>query len=173
MASYEFDKGVPIPTEIVRPGVNMEMLKAMEVGESKHWPAAEAKKAARFYRVAKKLGIPILIRKVGKEDARGPGIRLWKVDPEAKAARQATQESDAIARSEATALAKASKPVKAPAVKKSAPKKAAGTKASGIEPAKPKRDRSKEASTVARKAKFNPKLPSTPAAKKAAEAAAS
>jgi len=33
----------------------------------------------RFYRVAKKLGIKILIRKVGAEDPQGPGVRMWRI----------------------------------------------------------------------------------------------
>ena len=45
--TYEFDKAVPIPTSVERLGVNIEMLRAMQPGESKWWDETEAKKAAR------------------------------------------------------------------------------------------------------------------------------
>jgi hypothetical protein len=165
--TFEFDKGVTIPTSFERGGVNMDMLKAMAIGDSVWWPASDYKKATRFYRVAKRLGIPIVVRKVGATDTRGAGVRMWRVE-----AKDATP--DAIANSEAKALAKAAQATQPPAAKKAAPKaakKAAAVKDSGLQPAKPKRDRSKD---KPRKPKPKAEIPSTPAyrARKAAEAAA-
>jgi len=129
--TYEFDKAVPIPTSVERLGVNIEMLRAMQPGESKWWDETEAKKAARFYRVAKKQGIPIVIRKVGKTDPRGPGVRMWRgeggppavvnsVDPIAAAAEAA--ERTAKPKRKGGVAKKVAKPAKAP--KKAAPKTA-------------------------------------------------
>lgn len=116
--AFAFDKSIPIPTTTVRQGVNITLLKAMSPGDSKWWPVADQKKATRFYRVAKRLGVPIVIRKVDENDPKGAGVRMWRVDGEGKGA-------DPIA---AAAAAAAPKTRKAPAkkaakvAKKKAPK---------------------------------------------------
>jgi hypothetical protein len=107
-SQYEFDKGIAIPTTTARQGVNMDMLRAMPVGTSKWFSPKEQKRATRFYRVAKKLGITIVIRKVDKTDPRGAGVRMWRVD--------AKPALDPIAAAEKAARSK----------KKAAPKKAPG-----------------------------------------------
>lgn len=137
---FTFDKAVPIPTTTVRQGVNIDMLKSMDIGDSKWWPVGDEKKATRFYRVAKKLDIAIVIRKVGEGDPRGAGIRLWRVDPTAK--------GDLIAAAEKAAAKKAVAPKKAAA--KVSPKKAAPKKAAPKKPARRSTD----------------PIPSTPAFKK-------
>jgi hypothetical protein len=73
------EKNVPIPPVVTKQGVNVVMLAEMEPGDSRWWSSDDAKRTMRFYRVAKKLGIKILIRKVGSEDPQGPGVRMWRV----------------------------------------------------------------------------------------------
>lgn len=127
---YDFDKGIPVPTTVERVGVNIELLKAMPVGESKWWPEDETKRAARFYRVAKKLGIGILIRKVGSSDPRGPGVRMWRTtegpapvgDPLLAAAERATKAAKRPAKGGGSKAPKKTAPKAAKAVKKAAPK---------------------------------------------------
>ena len=77
------EKGVPIPPVLVKQGANIALLTGMEVGDSVWWDLAEAKRAMRFYRVAKKLGLKILIRKVDENDPQGPGVRMWRMAEEA------------------------------------------------------------------------------------------
>jgi hypothetical protein len=128
---YEFDKAIPIPTSVERVGVNIELLRAMQPGESQWWSEADAKKAARFYRVAKKLGVPIVIRKVGKTDPRGAGVRMWR-----REGGPAVVPMDPLVAAAEAAARKAKKPAaKKPAAKKAIKtKRAAGTN-SGLEPA--------------------------------------
>jgi hypothetical protein len=116
---YEFDKGVDIPTASSRTGVNVDLLRAMPAGTSKWFSTKEVKRATRFYRVAKKLGIVILIRKVGKEDPRGAGVRMWRTDATRDAAHDpiAAAERKAVKR---PAKKAAKKPV--PKAKKKAAK---------------------------------------------------
>ena len=132
MAKSEFDKDVPIPTSTARSGINIEMLKAMEPGESRWWPVEELPKATRFYRVAKKLDMSIVVRKVGSTDPRGPGVRLWRVtekpargtvvDPIAAAAAKAAPKKKAPKKKAPKTAPKKKVAAKKP-VKKSAPKK--------------------------------------------------
>jgi hypothetical protein len=167
--TYDFDKAVPIPTAVERVGVNIELLKAMEPGDSQWWSEDEAKKAARFYRVAKKLGIPILIRKVGDKDPRGPGVRMWR------------QEGGEIVVADpiAAAAQKAAAAVKAPRqLPKGVPaKKNASAVDSGLLPAKHKAAPKAKAVAKAprkprpsevKKKKLVAGVPSTPAALKRA-----
>ena len=84
-SSYEFEKGVEIPAAAARSGVNIDLLRAMPVGVSIWFSTKDAKKVTRFYRVAKKLGVTILIRKVGREDPKGSGVRMWKMAGSKKA----------------------------------------------------------------------------------------
>ena len=128
---YEFDKGVDIPATSARQGVNIDLLRAMPVGTSKWFGAKEVKKATRFYRVAKKLGITIVIRKVTKEDPRGAGVRMWRtegrvaVDPiaaaEKRAARKSPTKNRAKPKPKAKAKKKAVKPKRAAKRKPKAP----------------------------------------------------
>jgi hypothetical protein len=155
---HEFDDNVALPTSTVRQGSNIEMLKQMKIGQSKWWPLDDMKKATRFYRVAKKLGLGIAVRKVDDTDARGEGVRLFRIDKEedpiAAAAREAAAAVQPKAVKKVAKLPVKKMPMKkVPVVKKSAPK---------------------------RKVKGNAEIPSTPAytkkqlaaaAKAAAEAA--
>lgn len=172
--TYEFDKAVPIPTAVERVGVNIELLRAMQPGESKWWSVEDAKKASRFYRVAKKLNIPIVIRKVGANDPRGPGMRMWRneggaapVDPIAAAAEAAAKK---VAKKPLPKTSfKESKAAKKPA-KKAAKVSLAET---GILPAPHKKEPRKPRPSELAKRKFVEGVPSTPAALKKAQAAAS
>jgi hypothetical protein len=157
--TYDFDKEVPIPTTVERVGVNIEMLKAMEPGDSKWWSEADAKKAARFYRVAKKLGIPILIRKVGAADKRGPGVRMWRNDG------GIVVPADPIAQAAEKAARAVKKAPKVPTPK--GKKKAAPIPDSGLLPAPVKAPRKPRPSELAKK-KLVAGVPSTPAALKRA-----
>jgi hypothetical protein len=76
---YDFEKGIEVPAAAARSGVNIDLLRAMPVGVSIWFSTKDAKKVTRFYRVAKKLGVTILIRKVGREDPKGTGVRMWKM----------------------------------------------------------------------------------------------
>lgn len=160
--AYDFDKGVPVPTAVERVGVNIEMLKAMEPGESKWWSEEEAKKAARFYRVAKRLGIPILIRKVGAKDPRGVGVRMWRNDG---AATGIVVAADPLAQAAERAARRVRKVrvVPTPKVKKSAKK---GN--SELLPAKHKASPKTNTPPKVRTRKLAPGVPSTPAALKRA-----
>jgi hypothetical protein len=154
---HEFDSDVPVPTTTVRLGSNIELLKGMTVGQSKWWPLEDMKKATRFYRVAKKLKLGIMVRKVDAEDPRGEGVRMWRIDK---------TETDPIAAAAAAAAAlQPAKPRTKPAVKKAAPKPVKRTtKALAQAVAKPAKKKAvKRANAV----------PSTPAfaAKQAAAAA--
>jgi hypothetical protein len=117
--THEFDKGVEIPTASTRTGVNVDLLRAMPVGTSKWFSSKEQKRATRFYRVAKKLGIVILIRKVGKDDPRGAGVRMWRTDATRDAAH------DPIAAAEKKAVKRTAKKPAAKPKPKAKPKKAA------------------------------------------------
>ena len=68
------EDGVPIPETTTRQGSNITFLKSMKPGQSTLFKGNDTKKAARFYRVAKKLGIPIEIHKVAE------GLRMWRVE---------------------------------------------------------------------------------------------
>ena len=145
---HEFDDNVALPTSTVRQGSNIEMLKQMKIGQSKWWPLDDMKKATRFYRVAKKLGLGIAVRKVDDTDARGEGVRLFRIDKEEDPIVAAAREAAALQPAKPKAVKKAAKAPAKPA-KKAAPK---------------------------RKPKGNAEIPSTPkalatAARRAAEAA--
>lgn len=73
------EKGVPIPPIVTKPGANVSLLSEMEPGDSRWWPLTDAKRVMRFYRVAKKMNIKILMRKVGEDDPQGPGVRMWRI----------------------------------------------------------------------------------------------
>jgi len=171
--TYDFDKGVAIPNAVERVGVNIEMLKAMEPGESKWWSPDEAKKAARFYRVAKKLGIPIIIRKVGAKDPRGEGVRLWRNDGEIVVAADPL----AAAAEKAAAAAKPARKLPGPKLRRKTPqshdsgllpaKSKAKPKAKAAPKPAPKAPRKPRPSEIAKK-KLVPGVPSTPAALKRA-----
>jgi len=75
---FTIEKGVPVPPVTTRQGHNIALLKAMQPGDSVYFDAPIAKHAPRFYRVAKRLGIKIMVRK----DA--AGMRLWRLDDEVK-----------------------------------------------------------------------------------------
>jgi hypothetical protein len=75
--NLQIEHGIPIPTATVRQGGNVTLLKQMSVGDSIYFEPKIAKKATRFYRVAKKLGYKIVIRR----DEQG-GMRLWRVTGE-------------------------------------------------------------------------------------------
>jgi len=88
----KIEKGIPIPTTTARKGNNVEQLKAMEPGDSVYFDAPIKKKATRFYRVAKRLGIKVVIR------VEGDGMRMWRAadTPEATTAIVAARESAAL-----------------------------------------------------------------------------
>ena len=67
------EKGIPIPSTKERKGENVELLRSMKPGESVFFDAPIVKKATRFYRVAKKLNVNVIIRREGS------GMRLWLV----------------------------------------------------------------------------------------------
>jgi hypothetical protein len=75
----KIEKGIPIPTTTARKGNNVEQLKAMEPGDSVYFDAPIKKKATRFYRVAKRLGVKVIIR------VEGEGMRMWRVKEEESA----------------------------------------------------------------------------------------
>lgn len=68
------EDGIPIPPATTRQGSNITLLKSMKPGQSVFFGAADVKKATRFYRVAKKIGVPIVIRKVEG------GMRMWRIE---------------------------------------------------------------------------------------------
>src|SRR5271166_6529975 len=77
-AQYQIEDGVPIPETTTRQGSNIVLLKSMKPGQSVFFGGADMKKATRFYRVAKKLGIPIEVHKV--EEKGVVGQRMWRVE---------------------------------------------------------------------------------------------
>jgi len=72
------EKGIPIPSTKERKGENVELLRSMKPGDSVFFDAPIIKKATRFYRVAKKLGVAVVIRR------EGAGMRLWLVGEKGK-----------------------------------------------------------------------------------------
>jgi hypothetical protein len=72
------EKGIPIPSTKERKGENVELLRSMKPGDSVFFDAPIIKKATRFYRVAKKLGVAVVIRR------EGAGMRLWLVGDKTK-----------------------------------------------------------------------------------------
>lgn len=70
---FTVEQNVPIPPVAARQGHNIALLKALQPGESIYFDAPIAKRATRFYRVAKKLNIQVMIRK-----DQG-GMRLWRL----------------------------------------------------------------------------------------------
>ena len=70
---FTIEKGIPVPTTTARKGNNIELLNTMEPGDSVFFDAPIKKKATRFYRTAKHLGIKVIIRKDGE------GMRMWKL----------------------------------------------------------------------------------------------
>jgi hypothetical protein len=72
----KIEHNVPIPPPVTRVGGNIRLLQSMKPGDSVFFDAPVAGKAVRFYRVAKSLGVTILLRK-----ERG-GVRLWLVSNE-------------------------------------------------------------------------------------------
>jgi hypothetical protein len=158
MATYVFDEGVPIPTTTVRQGSNIELLKAMKVGQSYWWPIEEQKKATRFYRVAKKLAIGVIIRKVDASDKKGPGVRMWRVDKEAPdPIHEAALEA---ARKAAAAVKTASLPPRKPPIKKTPAKKVVNGAAPAAKKVATKKPAAKKVKAPA------PEIPSTPLRKK-------
>lgn len=75
---FTVEKGVPVPPVTTRQGHNIALLKALMPGESIYFDAPIADRAVRFYRVAKRLGVRVMIRK----DA--GGMRLWRLPDEAE-----------------------------------------------------------------------------------------
>lgn len=71
MSPFKIEKGIPLPETTQRTGHNIQLLNDMQPGDSVY--IADAERAARFYRVAKKLGILIAIRREGK------GARMWRL----------------------------------------------------------------------------------------------
>jgi hypothetical protein len=78
MIPFEIEKGIPIPPTTVRTGSNINFLKSMVPGDSYFFKKEDVKKATRFYRVAKRLGIGIIIRKF-IDPKKGEGLRMWRV----------------------------------------------------------------------------------------------
>lgn len=74
MSVFKIEKGIPMPPATLRQGSNIQLLRTMEPGESVFFDAPIVAKAVRFYRVAKKLGVTIAIRKESE------GVRMWKLD---------------------------------------------------------------------------------------------
>jgi len=72
------EKGIPIPSTKERKGENVELLRSMKPGDSVFFDAPIVKKATRFYRVAKKLNVNVIIRREGL------GMRLWLVGEKEK-----------------------------------------------------------------------------------------
>ena len=70
------EKGIPIPATTARKGNNIELLRSMAPGDSVFFDAPIIKKATRFYRVAKHLGVKVLIRR------EGTGMRMWRMADE-------------------------------------------------------------------------------------------
>lgn len=106
------EKDIPIPSTKERKGENVELLRMMKPGDSVFFDAPIIKKATRFYRVAKKLGVAVIIRREGL------GMRMWLVGKKGE-----------TAKTTAPKVAKKSAPVVAAKVKKAkkvaAPKKPA------------------------------------------------
>jgi len=71
------EDGIPIPETTARQGKNIAFLKQMKPGQSTFFGPGDMKMANRFYRVAKKQGISIVIKKVEG------GMRMWRVASEA------------------------------------------------------------------------------------------
>lgn len=125
MAMMKIEKGVPIPATTARSGDNMDLLRSMEVGDSVYFDAPIAHKATRFYRVAKKLNVSVLIRKDGE------GMRLWRT----AGSEAARVKVDPVAKAKPVAKAPAKKVEPKAAAKKSAAKVAA-VKAKPAQPSK-------------------------------------
>jgi hypothetical protein len=75
--TLKIERDVPIPALTTRQGQNILLLKSMKVGDSVYFDAPIKAKAVRFYRVAKKLGVRVIIRKDRE------GMRMWRVDDNA------------------------------------------------------------------------------------------
>jgi hypothetical protein len=67
------EKNIPLPQPTARQGSNIALLKSMQPGDSVFFDDPIATKAQRFYRVAQKLGISIVIRNVKD------GKRMWRL----------------------------------------------------------------------------------------------
>jgi hypothetical protein len=80
--AVKIDKRIPIPPPKQREGRNVAVLRAMKPGDSVWWPPEQGKFALRFYRVAVRIGVKILIRKVDETDPNGEGVRMWLLDNE-------------------------------------------------------------------------------------------
>jgi hypothetical protein len=73
VAQLKIEHGVPIPPISTRQGNNIRLLQAMKPGDSVFFDKPIEKKAVRLYRVAKKMGIKIAIRK------EAGGSRVWRM----------------------------------------------------------------------------------------------
>jgi hypothetical protein len=104
------EKGIPIPSTKERKGENVELLRSMKPGDSVFFDAPIIKKATRFYRVAKKLGVAVVIRR------EGAGMRLWLVGNKTKevapSTTPTTKKGKAVVVKKAAAKKVAKKPVK-------------------------------------------------------------
>ena len=97
----KIQKNVPVPPVTQRVGHNKALLMQMKPGDSVYFDAPIASHALRFYRVAKKMGIKIVIRK----DA--GGMRMWRV------AEEDTDHPPHVREAARTAIDKASRKVHA------------------------------------------------------------
>lgn len=130
----KIEDGIPIPTQTARKGTNIEQLRAMKVGQSVFFDAPIAKRATRFYRVAKKLGAKIVIRKDGD------GQRLWLTGLPGAAVKE---NSPIITQLTKTTKKKVVKKAKKVVVKKKSAPKTAPKKKAKFVPVRPPRDPSK------------------------------
>lgn len=81
--SLEIRDDIPIPTALPpKSGKNMDLLRSMKPGDSIHWQLKDEERAGRFYRVAKRMGIRIMIRRVNGDDPEGVGVRMWRLPDE-------------------------------------------------------------------------------------------
>jgi hypothetical protein len=73
LPELKIEHGVPIPPVATRQGANIRLLQSMKPGDSVFFDKPIEYKAVRLYRVAKKTGIKIVIRKEAH------GMRVWRV----------------------------------------------------------------------------------------------
>jgi hypothetical protein len=145
MLALKIDKGVPIPTSTVRQGVNVSFLKSMEPGDSVFFDKDNIKKATRFYRVAKRLEIKIIIRR------EGDGMRMWRCVNTAPID-QEVQHTYADEKEKAVDRASDPKPAKIKAVKAAKAKKKLKVKKVEDKAAKAARDKAYREKKKAEKA---------------------
>jgi hypothetical protein len=75
VTTLKIEKGVPVPPVAVRVGGNEKLLQEMEIGDSVFFDKPIAARATRLYRVAKRMGLKIVLRKEPH------GTRVWMMGP--------------------------------------------------------------------------------------------